>query len=58
MASSYFQAGDASLVAAATRAGTVAPADLSQTFQAVANSYHNSMMASAKMWGDIAAEAI
>ena len=46
---------DSTLVTAATRAGLAgAPADYSRTFESVSRNYHNTMMASAKMWGDIA----
>ena len=46
---------DSTLVTAATRAGMAgAPADYSRTFESVSKNYHNTMMASAKMWGDIA----
>tara|TARA_R110002020_G_scaffold39812_4_gene117889 strand:+ start:347 stop:2104 length:1758 start_codon:yes stop_codon:yes gene_type:complete len=46
---------DTGLVTAATRAGLAsAPKDYSKTFESVSKNYHNTMMASAKMWGDIA----
>ena len=46
---------DSTLVTAATRASMAgAPKDYSRTFESVSRNYHNTMMASAKMWGDIA----
>ena len=64
MAIKLTQGADASIVTGATRAGlAMTPRDYSKTFQAVANSYTNTIASSAAMWsqignavGEIAAE--
>ena len=54
MAIKLTQAADAQIVTAATRAGYgTAPADYSETFQNVVDSYGKSMEASTKMWGEV-----
>ena len=50
---------DTGLVSAATKAGLAsAPPSYATTFESVSANYHNTMMASAKMWGDIASAAV
>ena len=50
---------DTGLVSAATKAGLAsAPPSYAATFESVSANYHNTMMASAKMWGDIASAAV
>lgn len=50
---------DSTLVSAATKAGLAsAPPSYAATFESVSANYHNTMMASAKMWGDIASAAV
>jgi len=54
MAVNLFQAADASLVTAATRAGLAsAPPDYSDTFESVLSSYEKTMKANSDMWKSI-----